>query len=197
MVHQPLDLPASTPYSDSMVLLCNRLKGLRWVSTYLSPLDAVLGAKSLSQGEYFWPLDFQRVDTRTFIRENRDWLNVSICYAFAADRGHLVVNEQGHPLMIITGDRFRIPDAGDHFSLRFADRAARQINSVYARAGLSNFGATIDEMERWSRERIAEAEQEALDNLPPTVSWVEAGKTSMKQCAIYDPETMEWLFVDF
>jgi hypothetical protein len=196
MVNQPWDLSAGTPKSESMMLLCSKSEGQRFISTYLSPLDAVLGSKCLTNEDHYWPINFQCVDTRHAIKENEGWLVVSVCYAYAAHNNRLVVDAQGNPGMIYIDERFHIPPDTQHFTIQFADRVSEQINRVYDKAGLRNFGATVDEMELWTAEQIAQAEQEALDNLPATISVDKMCKSFFDQCALYDPESMEWVFVD-
>ena len=197
MVNQPLNVPTGTPKSKNMTLLCMRANDLRFISTYMSPLDAVLGSKSLNNDDHFWPINFQCIDTSNSVQENGGWLQVAISYAYAADNDCLVVDEQGHPFMISTAERFHLtPEVMDHFTIQFSDHVAKKINHVYAKAGLHNFGATIDSMEKWTAEEIVHAEQEALDNMPPTVAYDEVAKPSFDQCAVYDPEEMEWIFFE-
>ncbi len=100
--------------------------------------------------------------------------------------------------MVYTGDTFDVPlNLRDHFTIRFSERVPDLINDVYGRAGLSNFADTLDAMDRWSAAQIADAEEQARSRLPPTVHVDDIGKTSMDQCAIYDPESGDWVFVNF
>jgi hypothetical protein len=199
MVHRPLHPPVpsgETAYPGDMQMLRHRAHGERLICTYLSPLDAVMGSKDLHNDDHFWPIDFRRVDTPDFI-EQSGCLTVSVNYAYAADRNRLVIGKGGNPVMLYTGDSFDIPqDERDHFHIGFSERVSDLINDVYVRAGLSNFADTLDAMDRWTREQIADAEEQAWERMPPTVRFSDLGKTSMEQCAIYDPESCDWLFVD-
>ncbi|RKT26452.1 hypothetical protein B0G69_2198 [Paraburkholderia sp. RAU2J] len=199
MVHKPLNapaMPARETYCSHMQMLCQRADGERLICTYLSPLDAVMGSRGLSGDDHFWPIDLRCVDTRQFIEQNGG-LSISVNYAYAADRKRLLVDRHGHPMMVYTGDTFEVPeDQRDHFSIRFSERVPERIMDVYLRAGLSNFAETLAEMDHWSAAQIADAQDQALARMPKTVHVDDVGKTSMDQCAVYDPESGEWTFVD-
>jgi hypothetical protein len=162
MVHKPLDAPSVSPggtYCGNMQLLCQRARNLPQISTYLSPLDAVMGSASLCEGDHYWPIDFRCVDTREFMELN-GCLSVSVSYAYAAIHGRLVVDDDGHPFMVYTGNTFNVPrDQSDHFSIRFSERVVRQIEDTYLRAGLPNFTETLEAMHEWS------------SRLPKSMSW--------------------------
>lgn len=200
MVNKPLDtpsVPAGSTYCGDMQMLCHRMERGRMICTYLSPLDAIVGSKDLHDDEdYFWPIDFRCVDTRHFLEQNGS-LNVSVNYAFAADRGRIVIGKRAQPIMVYTGDSFDIPrEQWDHFSIRFSGRVVEQIESVFRKAGLYNFSRTLEAMDGWSTEQIHEAAEQAIARLPPTIGAEELGKSSMDQCAIYDPESCDWHFID-
>ncbi|KVZ76382.1 hypothetical protein [Burkholderia ubonensis] len=200
MVHKPIDapsIPAGSHYCGDMQLLCQKAHGERFISTYLSPLDAVMGSRGILRGGHFWPIDFQHVDTRTFMEQNGG-LNISINYAYAADDDRLVVDERGHPLMVFTSDSFNVPPKmWEHFSIVFSDNVVEEINDAYARAGLPKFSDTLDDMRTWTAEQIADAEGEALSRIPPIVSIRDVRNLAMSQGAIYDPESGDWMFVNF
>ena len=168
------------------------------ICTYLGPLDAVMGSMDLHDGDdHFWPIDFRCVDTRHFLEQNGS-LNVSVNYAFAADRGRIVIGKRAQPIMVYTGDSFEIPrDLWDHFSIQFSGRVVDVIEDTLVKAGLPNFSETLEAMDSWSSAEIADAAEQAIARMPPTVLFEDIGKTSMDQCAIYDPESCDWLFVDF
>ncbi|KWE37436.1 hypothetical protein [Burkholderia territorii] len=200
MVHKPHDtpsMPAGSNYCGNMQMLCQRTDSGRLISTYLNPLDAVIGSRGLLDNDHFWPIDFRQVDTRIFMEQNGS-LNVAINYAYGAHGNRLVVDEQGHPLMVYTGESFHIPtEQRDHFSIAFSNDLVEEIEQTYDRAGLSGFTETLDAMREWSREQIADAAEEALHRIPPTVCIVDLGNDRMKQGAIYDPESGDWVFVNF
>jgi len=201
MVHKPLDAPSVPPgsnYCGDMQMLCHRTDHGRMICTYLGPLDAVMGSMDLHDGDdHFWPIDFRCVDTRHFLEQNGS-LNVSVNYAFAADRGRIVIGKRAQPIMVYTGDSFEIPrDLWDHFSIQFSGRVVDLIEDTLVKAGLPNFSETLEAMDSWSSAEIADAAEQAIARMPPTVLFEDIGKTSMDQCAIYDPESCDWLFVDF
>jgi hypothetical protein len=201
MVQKPIDVPSAasrTNYCSDMQMICHRTDRERFVCTYLSPLDAAMGSRSLRDDDaHFWPIDFRCVDTRHFM-EQEGALTVSVNYAWAADRNRLVVAKRGHPVMVYTGDSFDIPhERRNHFHIRFSDRVVDRLDSAFNRAGLSNFADTLDEMGNWSAEQIADAEEQAWARMPATVHVDELRKTSMDQYAIYDPVSGDWVFTDF
>ncbi|OJA51482.1 hypothetical protein [Burkholderia ubonensis] len=200
MVHKPIDAPsvlAGSNYYDNMQMLCQRAHGERLISTYLSPLDAVMGSRALLRGEHYWPIDFQQVNTHTFMEQN-GCLNIAINYAYAADGGRLVVDERGHPLMLYADDSFTVPrEMWEHFSIAFSDHVVGEINDAYIRAGLPKFSDTLDDMRKWTAEQIADAEDAALSRIPPIVSIRDVRNRAMSQGAIYDPESGDWMFVNF
>ncbi|RBB38918.1 hypothetical protein DPV79_16195 [Burkholderia reimsis] len=200
MVHKPHDapsMPAGSTYCADMQMLCQKERGKRSISTYLSPLDAVMGSGGLLDGDHFWPIDFRQVDTRTFMEENGS-LRIAINYAYGADGDRLVVDERGHPLMVYTGESFDVPkEQWEHFSIAFSNGLVEEIEETYARAGLSGFVETLDAMRGWSREQIADAAEEATNRIPPVVSVEDLRTDRMRQGAIYDPESGDWVFVNF
>ncbi|WP_423380378.1 hypothetical protein [Burkholderia sp. LMG 32019] len=190
----PTDAPDSIDptYSGNMQMICTRDP---FICTYLSPLDAVIGSKTLARDDdHYWPIDFQQVDTRRFM-EQHGRLLVAVNYAYGASKGRLVVSDEGHPLMAYFASSFDVPIARrDHFTIRFADNMVEQIETAYLRAGLSTFGATLDSMHAWTADQLAEAEAEALARTPPTIAIEDA---TIDQYAIYDPESADWVFTNF
>ncbi|WP_143811054.1 hypothetical protein [Paraburkholderia piptadeniae] len=67
---------------------------------------------------------------------------------------------------------------------------------AYARAGLPCFGDSVDAMAKWTEDERAREVEEPRGRLPATVSIDQLGKRNISQCAIYDPETGDWHFVD-
>jgi len=200
MVHKPLDTPPMPPgatFCGDMEMLCQKARRERLISTYLSPLDAVMGSRGLLFDGNFWPINLQNVDTRTFMEQNGR-LNIAINYAYAAYDDRLVVDERNHPLMLYAGESFTVPkEQWEHFSIAFSDDLVGEIEAAFVRAGLSRYATTLDEMHKWTTEEIADAEQEALSRLPSVVSIGELGENSMTQGAIYDPESGDWMFANF
>lgn len=200
MVHKPHDAPsmrAGSTYCGDMQMLCQKERGRRSISTYLSPLDAVMGSRGLLDGDHFWPIDFRQVDTRTFMEENGT-LRIAINYAYGADGDRLVVDERGYPLMVYTGESFNVPtERWDHFSIAFSSDLVEEIEETYTRAGLSGFAATLDTMRGWSAEQVADAVEEASNRMPPIVCIEDLRNDRMRQGAIYDPESGDWVFVNF
>lgn len=194
-LYAPLtDVPDSIDpaYSGNMQMICTRDP---FICTYLSPLDAVMGSRTLARDDdHYWPIDFQQVDTRRFM-EQHGRLLIAVNYAYGATEGRLVVSDAGHPLMVYFASSFDVPVARhDHFAIRFADNVAEQIEAAYLRAGLSAFGTTLDSMHAWTTEQIADAEAEALARTPPTIAVEDA---AIDQYAIYDPESADWIFTNF
>ncbi|WP_233465641.1 hypothetical protein [Burkholderia ambifaria] len=192
----PNDEPdaVSPRYSGNMQMLLVRTPD-PCISTYLSPLDAVIGSRALMRDDgHFWPIDFRQVDTRRFI-EQQGRLLVAVNYAYGASEGRLVASDTGHPLMVNFSSWFDVPvEQRDHFTIRFDDSATQQIDDIYRRAGLPRFAETLDMMRTWTAEEIADAEAEALACMPPTVTVAGA---AVDQYAIYDPESGEWIITDF
>ena len=190
----PPDIPDSidSAYSGNMQMICTRDP---FICTYLSPLDAVIGSRTLARDDdHYWPIDFQQVDTRRFM-EQHGRLLVAVNYAYGATNGRLVVSDAGHPLMVYFASSFDVPVARrGHFAIRFADNVAEQIETAYLRAGLSTFSATLDSMHEWTAEQIADAEAEALARTPRTIAVEDA---AIDQYAIYDPESADWVFTNF
>ncbi|MCA8235558.1 hypothetical protein [Burkholderia cenocepacia] len=80
-----------------------------FICTYLSPVDAVIGSRTLARDDgHFWPIDFRQVDTRHFI-EQHGRLLIAVNYAYAATGGRLVVSDAGYPLMTYTSASFDVP----------------------------------------------------------------------------------------
>jgi hypothetical protein len=201
MVQKTVDVPsvpAGSQYGGDMQMLCHRTNRGRMICTYLSPLDAVVGSMELHDGEHhFWPIDFRCVDTRHFLEQNGS-LNVSVNYAFAADRGRIVVGKRAQPIMVYIGDSFDIPrEQWDHFSIRLSGRVVDRIEGILRKAGLPAFGQTLEAVSGWSTEQIHDAAGQAIARIPSTIGAEELAKSSMDQCAIYDPESGDWHFVDF
>ncbi|WP_423380514.1 hypothetical protein [Burkholderia sp. LMG 32019] len=200
MVHKPLDtppMPLGATFCGDMEMLCQKAPGGRLISTYLSPLDAVMGSRGLLRDGNFWPINLQNVDTRTFMEQNGG-LNIAINYAYAADGNRLVVDERGHPLMLYAAESFNVPrEQWEHFSIAFSDGLVADIEQAFVRAGLPRFVETLDAMREWSTEQIADAAEEATSRMPPVVSFEDLGHESMHQGAIYDPESGDWMFADF
>lgn len=179
-------------YSGNMQMICT---GDPFICTYLSRLDAVMGSRTLARGDdHFWPIDFRQVDTRPFMKQYGR-LSVAVNYAYGATEGRLVVSDAGHPLMTYTFASFDVPvEHRDHFTIRFPDSVVERIETAYLRAGLSGFSETLDAMDAWTADQIADAEAEALAHMPSTIS-VEG--TAIDQYAIYDPESADWVFTNF
>ncbi|CAG9220688.1 hypothetical protein [Burkholderia vietnamiensis] len=200
MVHKPLDtlpMPPGATFCADMEMLCQKARGGRLISAYLSPLDAVMGSRGLLDGDHFWPIELQHVDTRTFMEQNGS-LNIAINYAYAAKGNRLVVDERGYPLMLYAGESFNVPvEQREHFSIAFSSSLVEDIEQAYKRVGLPQFVATLDAMREWSHEQIADAVEEATSRMPPTVSLHDVGDDEMNQGAIYDPESGDWMFADF
>ncbi|WP_232427208.1 hypothetical protein [Burkholderia ubonensis] len=200
MVHKPLyapSMPSGSNYCGDMEMLCQRARGERLISTYLSPLDAVMGSRGLLDDGHFWPIDLQHVDTRMFIEQNGS-LNIAINYAYAAFDNRLVVSERNNPLMLYTGESFNVPtEQWKHFSIAFSDDLVRNIERTYVRAGLPSFVATLDTMSKWSAEQIADAAEDAVSRIPSTVFVGDVNDDAMSQGAIYDPESGDWMFLNF
>jgi len=200
MVHKPLETPPMPPdatYYGDMEMLCQKAHDGRLISTYLSPLDAVIGSRGLVRNGHFWPINLQHVDTRTFMEQNGS-LNIAINYAYGATNNRLVVSEENEPLMLYMGESFNVPvDQQDHFSIGFSDNIVRNIEQTFARAGLSRFVETLEIMSKWSTEKISDAAEEAVSRMPATVSIDVVGDSEMSQGAIYDPESGDWMFFNF
>ncbi|WP_244107371.1 hypothetical protein [Burkholderia sp. BCC0419] len=190
----PTDAPDSIDptYSGNMKMICTHDP---FICTYLSPLDAVIGSRTLArEDDHVWPIDFRQVDTRHFM-EQHGRLLVALNYAYGATGGRLIVSDAGHPLMVYFASSFDVPIVRrDHFTIRFADEVIEQIQTAYLRAGLSAFGTTLDSMHAWTTEQIADAEAEALARMPPTI---EVEDANIDQYAIYDPESASWVFTNF
>lgn len=71
---------------------------------------------------------------------------------------------------------------------------ADRIETAYSRAGLSEFSKTLDTMDTWTTEQIADAEAEASAHMPLTVA-IEGAE--IDQYAIYDSESVDWVFTNF
>lgn len=166
-----------------------------FICTYLSPVDAVIGSRTLARDDdHFWPIDFRQVDTRHFM-EQHGRLLIAVNYAYAATGSRLVVSDAGYPLMTYTFASFDVPvEHHDHFTIRFPDSVVDRIETAYSRAGLSEFSKTLDMMDTWTAEQIADAEAEALAHMPPTVA---IDGAEIDQYAIYDPESVDWVFTNF
>lgn len=179
-------------YSGNMEMICTSHPA---ICTYLSPLDAVMGSRTLVRSDdRFRPIDFRQVDTRHFM-ERHGRLSVAVNYAYGATSGRLVVSDVGHPLMTYTFASFDVPvEHRDHFTIHFPGSVVERIETAYLRAGLSGFSKTLDMMDAWTADQITDAEAEALANKPPTIA-VEGAK--IDQYAIYDPETADWVFTNF
>lgn len=179
-------------YSGNMQMICTHDP---FICTYLSRLDAVMGSRTLTRsGDHFWPIDFRQVDTRRFM-ERHGRLLVAVNYAYGASGGRLAVSDAGHPLMTYAFASFDVPlEQRDHFTLRFPDSAVERIETAYLRVGLSGFSTTLDMMDAWTVEQIADAEAEALARKPPTIAVEDA---AIDQYAIYDPESADWVFANF
>jgi len=198
MVQQLHTTPPDAPdaidpmYSGNMEMICTRDP---FICTYLSPLDAVMGSRTLARSDdHFWPIDFRQVDTRRFM-EQHGRLLVAVNYAYGADKGRLVVCKAGHPLMTYTYAGFDVPiDHRDHFTIRFPDSVVERIETAYLRAGLSGFSQTLDTMDSWTAEQIADAEAQAWARKSPTIAVEDA---VIDQYAIYDPESADWVFTNF
>nr|WP_241021779.1 hypothetical protein [Burkholderia sp. Ac-20353] len=198
MVHTPHVVPVGASeaigpmYCGNMKMICTRDP---FICTYLSPLDAVMGSRTLINSEdHFWPIDFRQVDTRHFM-EQHGRLLVAVNYAYVANGGRLAVSEAGHPLMTYTSASFDVPiDQRDHFAIHFPDCVVERIETAYLRAGLSRFGQTLEMMASWTTEQIADAEAEAWARKPPTIAIDDA---AIDQYAIYDPESGDWIFTNF
>ncbi|NHV29824.1 hypothetical protein [Burkholderia sp. D-99] len=124
-------------YSSNMQMICTRDP---FICTYLSPLDAVMGSRTLTRDDdHFWPIDFRQVDTRRFM-EQHGRLLVAMNYAYGASGGRLAVSDAGHPLMTYTFASFDVPvEQRDHFTICFSDSAVERIETAYLRVGLSGF----------------------------------------------------------
>ncbi|QVN18277.1 hypothetical protein [Burkholderia pyrrocinia] len=196
MVHKPLDtppMPKGATYCGDMEMLCQKAPGGRLISTYLSPLDAVMGSRGLIGDGNFWPINLQNIDTRKFMEQNGS-LNIAINYAYAAADNRIVVNEQNEPVMLYMGESFNVPkEQREHFSIAFSDGLVGDIERNFVRAGLSQFVATIDTMSKWSAARIADAAEEATSRIPTTVSVTDISDDAVNQGAIYDPESGDWM----
>ncbi|WP_246637408.1 hypothetical protein [Burkholderia catarinensis] len=198
MVQQLHTAPAYAPdaidpmYSGNMQMICTSDP---FICTYLSPLDAVMGSRTLARNDdRFLPIDFRQVDTRRFM-EQHGRLLVAVNYAYGATGGRLMVSDAGHPLMTYTFASFDVPvEHRDHFTIRFPDSVVERIETAYLRAGLSGFSKTLDMMDTWTADQIADAEAEALAHKPPTIA-VEGA--AIDQYAIYDPESADWVFTHF
>lgn len=198
MVQQLHTLPTDAPgvfdptYNGNMQMICTHDP---FICTYLSPLDAVMGSRALARrDDHFWPIDFRQVDTRHFM-EKHGRLSIAVNYAYGATGGRLMVSEAGHPVMTYACSIFDVPfENRNHFTLRFPDSVAEKIETAYLRAGLSGFAKTLDMMDTWTAEQIADAESEALACKPPTIATEDA---AIDQYAIYDPESVEWVFTNF
>ena len=179
-------------YSGNMQMICTSDP---FICTYLSPVDAVIGSRTLARGDdHFWPIDFRQVDTRHFM-EQHGRLLIAVNYAYAATGGRLVVSDAGYPLMTYTFASFDVPvEHRDHFTIRFPDSVVDRIETAYSRAGLSEFIKTLDMMDTWTAEQIADAEAEALAHMPPTVV-IEGAE--IDQYAIYDPDSVDWILTNF
>ena len=179
-------------YSSNMQMICTNDP---FICTYLSPLDAVMGSRTLARDDApFWPIDFRQVDTRHFM-EQHGRLLVAVNYAYGAIGGRLAVSDTGHPLMTYAFASFNEPaENRDHFTIRFPDSVVERVETAYARAGLSGFNKTLDMMDTWTAGQITDAEAEALAHMPPTV--VVEG-VAIDPYAIYDPESADWVFTNF
>ncbi|RXV68021.1 hypothetical protein D1006_22655 [Burkholderia stabilis] len=179
-------------YSGNMQMICTSDP---FICTYLSPLDAVMGSRTLvGDDDHFWPIDFRQVDTRRFM-EQHGRLLVAVNYAYGATGDRLIVSDAGHPVMIYTFASFDVPiEHRAHFTIRFPDSVVERIETAYLRAGLSGFSKTLDMMDAWTADQIADAEGEALASIPPTIAVEDA---AIDQYAIYDPESSDWIFTHF
>ncbi|RQV07792.1 hypothetical protein DF047_14885 [Burkholderia cenocepacia] len=166
-----------------------------FICTYLSPVDAVIGSRTLARDDdHFWPIDFRQVDTRHFMKQHGRLL-IAVNYAYVATGGRLVVSDAGYPLMTYAFASFDVPvEHRDHFTIRFPDSVVDRIETAYSRAGLSGFSKTLDMMDTWTAEQTADAEAEALAHMPRTVA---IDGAEIDQYAIYDPESVDWVFTNF
>lgn len=165
-----------------------------FICTYLSPVDAAIGSRTLAHDDDFWPIDFRQVDTRHFM-EQHGRLLIAVNYAYVAIGGHLVVSDAGYPLMTYAFASFDVPvEHRDHFTIRFPDSVVDRIETAYSRAGLSEFSKTLDMMGTWTAEQIADAKADALAHMPRTIA---IDGAEIDQYVIYDPESADWVFTNF
>ncbi len=187
---------ADAPERRDMAMLTFRGSDEMMVATYLHRLDAALSSPSLKEAGRLWPVNLQEIHLHDFMEQN-GCLRIAINYAFAADRKRLAHDGRQFLLMTYLTEQFAVPrEQWDHFSVQFSDCTCDEINSVYARADLSNFASTRRLIDGWSDGELAEAADEARGRIPAEVHIDELGRNAFRQVALYDPETGDWNFVD-
>lgn len=178
---------------DAIEIACLRKDGVEGVLVYLSPIDALLDARTRnSQGRNFFVYPFEASDPRSYIASHDNWLTLYLAYGFAGRGSKLVTSERGDLLTLSMDIYFRIPPGqSDRIHLRFPGEPLRSINAMHRTAGLHDYDGILEEQADASAEELDGEAQEAARHIGPTVKW--SGE-NITECAIYDAVDRRWRF---
>lgn len=174
---------------------CVNKGGAEGMMVHLSPLDALLEAKSRnSKGAKFHVQPFEAIDPRPYIIDHSGWLTLYLVYGFAGRGKRLVINQLGHLQAMIMGMHFQIgPDDLDHFHLSFSDKLIDYVNTLHGIAGIPDYARIIqDQADSTGQELEVQAQDALLRIEQPAI-----GEDDITHCAIYDPIDRQWRFASF
>ena len=181
---------------DHIEVACMIANGATGLVLYLSPLDAMIGCRERnSMGQKYEIFPFEAIDPRDFIRQHDGWLSMYVVFGFAAYDNKLLLDEMGHPSMLLYTIYEKIPpeQIGDHFHLEFSENMTNWLDRVHRVAGLPDYDSIISEQARSSMTELDIIASSALQ----VADYLEKKKChGLVQCAIYDPVEAEWRFID-
>lgn len=165
---------------------------------YLSPLDALLDAKSRNRsGGQFRVYPFEAIDPRPYIMEHEGWFTVYVGYGFAARGKHLVVGARGDVQALIMGVHFRImPTEFEHFHINFSDAMIDKINAFHRAANMHDYGRVVEELAECTSAELERQAQEATQKIKQAIIGNETD-ANVTHCALYDPVEQKWRFAAF
>ncbi|MBB1629629.1 hypothetical protein [Cupriavidus sp. UME77] len=182
--------------NENARLLAMQWEGEIMLTTYLSPLDAMLHSSRSGKVSS---------STHTHVRLDQldpGWLRlaradgfvcVEVICGFCAKDEHLIMGPHGGL------QAYNIPDAvhaypvGESVSIRTSLDAWREVDLIFENAGLFAWQETVASQSMWDAERYHRAVKEMCRSANDFRSDIDV--RDMNQIAVFDPEAGAWHFV--
>ncbi|WP_434716072.1 hypothetical protein [Paraburkholderia sp. A3RO-2L] len=174
-------------------VLCELDDGTESICTYLSPFDAMLDAVfSTKPQKRYYPIPADTFDPTVFIADNNGYLRLGLHLGWPARDGKVIARFNGRPASFaIAEEKLAQSEKSERVEFAFSQSMLDCVDRLYESAGLEGYRNAFKTVTAWPEHQQATAVARAVQQLGELA---DAG-TEFNQCALYDPDSMQWHFV--
>lgn len=176
---------------DAVRISCESTENGDAISTFLSPLDAMIDAVYCTKpGETFHVIPASRFDPGEFIRNCGGMLRIVVHLGWAAHDRKLVLRHRGTPASAAEEASFPVNNTS-RVEITVPQDILAAIDRLHEHAGLFDYREPHGQIMHWDEQRRHQAVAKAIHSIPDTVP----SGSECTQIALYDPEGEQWHFV--